>query len=70
MTLNIMTFSIGCPYAELRYVVFRDYLNAMLSVIMLNAIMLIVLRLNVIMLNVDMLNVIMLRRCLNIKENN
>jgi hypothetical protein len=35
MTFSIMTLSIECRYAER-----RDYLNAMLSVVMLSAVML------------------------------
>ncbi len=40
------------PFTECHYVECRNYLNVMLSVIMLNVIMLSVVRLNVVMLSV------------------
>jgi len=47
-------------YAECCYAECRDYLNVILSVVILNVIMLSVVRLNVIMLSVSRLNVIIL----------
>jgi len=55
LTIAIQHNSIECHYAEC-----RDYLNVMLSVIMLNVVVLSVIRLNVVMLSVIRLNVVML----------
>jgi hypothetical protein len=60
MKFSILTFSIKCHFAEYRYVECQDYLNVMLSVIMLNIVMLSVVMLNIVMLSVIMLNVVTL----------
>jgi hypothetical protein len=50
--MDIQHNSIECHYAVCHYAESRDYLNVILSVIMLNFIVLSVVRLNVIMLSV------------------
>ncbi len=50
--MDIQHNSIECHYAECHYAECRDFLNVILSVIMLNFIMLSVVRLNVVMLSV------------------
>jgi hypothetical protein len=55
MTSSIVTLSIECYCAEC-----RDYLNTMLSFIMLNVIMLCFIMLNAIILSVIMTNVVMM----------
>ncbi len=55
LSIDIQHNSIECHYAEC-----HDYLNARLSVVVLNVVMLSVVRLNVIMLSVIRLNVVML----------
>ena len=60
LSLYIQHNSIECHYAECHNAECRDYLNVMLSVVMLNVVMLSVVRLNVVMLSVVRLNVVML----------
>jgi hypothetical protein len=55
-----MTFRIMCHYPECFCAECRDYLNVMLSIIILNVVMLSVIILNVGLLNVVMLSVVML----------
>jgi hypothetical protein len=55
LSIDIQHNSIECHNAECCYAECRDYLNVMLSVVML-----IVVRLNVVMLSVVRLNVVML----------
>ncbi len=59
MKVNIATFSIMTLSIECRYAKCRDYLNVILSFIMLIVIMLSVVRLNVVMMSDVMLSVVM-----------
>jgi hypothetical protein len=52
LSIDIQHNRIECHYAECHYAECGDYLNVMLSVVMLNAVMLSVVRLNVVMLSV------------------
>jgi hypothetical protein len=52
MKFSILTFSFKCHSAAYRYVECQDYLNGMLSVVMLNIVMPSVVMLNVVTLSV------------------
>jgi hypothetical protein len=58
--LVLLCFTIECCCAEYRFSECHDYLNVMLSIIILNVVMLSVIILNVGLLNVVMLSVVML----------
>ncbi len=60
LNIDIQHNSIEYYYAECHYAQCRNYLNAMLSVVMQNVVMLSVIRLNVVILSVVRLNVVML----------
>jgi hypothetical protein len=61
LSIDIQHNTIECHYAKCcRYAECRDYLNVMLSVVMLIVVMLNIVMLNVIMLSVDGLNAIFL----------
>ncbi len=52
LSIEVQHDSIECHYADFRYAECLNYLNVMMSIVMLNIVMLSVVRLNVVMLSV------------------